>query len=507
MAGLEARATDRLIHPRDLPATRWVVAALFLVAGVVALAPLFAGRYLPLLDAPNHLGAIKIWHDYGDPRFGFSRHYELNLEPVPYWGYFGAVHLAAYVVGVEWANKLFIALLIVGLPAALGVYLAAHRRPVVLALAAVPLAWSNFMALGFFAFVAGVAVLLLALALLARTADARPWPETRLVWANAAIGVLLYFLHPLPFLLWIPAVFIYMPRRVWVVLPACAVFAYALGSNSGLPPEDASGQGVLGHWNSFARNLHRLPDFIFDFVHPIRQRLLALLLLVTFAAAALLMDRDRVARDRRPLVTAVVLLLAYFVLPEHVYRPLNWWMMNGRLILVLALVAAACVPVGRLRGWRQLVVVPLAAASVVYCLAITSRFADFDRRAADFRALVVKLPDDPSVLTVVYPPLWDPAVTLDVWRQFPSYVQVEKGGYNPWAWDDGFPMRVRPEAVKPAPSGHHPERFDFAEHGAAYAWFLTRNEPAGIFEGRPELELAGERGSWRLWHRKPLTQH
>ena len=502
MAVGEARAPDGLA---DGPAVRLAVAALCVVAGAVALAPLFSARYLPLLDAPNHLGAIKIWHDYRDPNLGFSRHYQLNLEPVPYWGYFGAVHLLGYGLGLEWANKLFLALVILGLPAALAVYLGAHRRPRVLALAALPLAWGNFMALGFFAFLAGVAVLLLALALLARTADARPWPSARLVWANVATGLILYFLHPLPFLLWVPAVLVYLPRRAWVVLPACAVFAYALGSSSNLPPEDPTGSGVLGHWNSFSRNLHRLPYFLFDFVHPVRQRLLALLVLATLAAAALLMDRDRVAVDRRPLGTAALLLVAYFVLPEHVYRPVNWWMMNGRLILVLALIACACVPVGTLAGWRKLVVLPLALASVLYSQAVARRFADFDGRAADFRALVAMLPDDPSILTVVYPPLWDPSVTLDVWREFPSYVQVEKGGYNPWSWDDGFPMRVRPEAVKPAPPSHHPERFDLASHGAAYAWFLTRNEPAGVFSERPELELIGARGSWRLWRRKPLT--
>ena len=152
---------------------RALLAALFVAAGAAALAPLFAARYLPLLDAPNHLGAIAIWHHYDDPLFGFSRHYELNLQPVPYGGYFGGVHLLSYLLPIEWANKLFIALVLVALPASLAVYLAAHRRPPVLALAALPLGWSNFMALGFFAFLAGVALLLLALALLARTA-ARP---------------------------------------------------------------------------------------------------------------------------------------------------------------------------------------------------------------------------------------------------------------------------------------------------------------------------------------------
>jgi hypothetical protein len=482
---------------------RIAVALLFLAAGVAAVAPLLAARYLPLLDAPNHLGAIAIWHHYDDPNLGFSRHYELNLSPVPYWGYFGAVHLLAYVLPLEWANKLFLAVVIVALPLALAVYLRAHRRPESLALVAIPLAWSNFMALGFFAFLAGVVLLLLALALLARTADARPWPEPRLVWANVAMGLLLYFFHPLPFLLWLPAVLLYLPSRVWVTLPSLAVFGLALATASGRSYGDEDiGRGLLGHWNTLERNVSRIPHFLFDFIHPTRQRLLGALLVATLIGAAFVVVRDRVTSDRRPLLYALILLAGYFVLPEHVYRPLNWWMMNGRLILVIALVAAACVPAGALPGWRPLVLAPLAIATVVYGHAIFVRFADFDRRAADFEAVVAALPEDPAVITLTYPPMWDPAVTLDVWREFPSYVQVRKGGYNPWAWDDGFPMRVRPEAVRPAPHGHHPERFDFAEHGGAYDWFLTRNEPAGAFAGRAELDLVTERGSWRLWRRR-----
>ena len=496
MAGGEAR---------EARVSRTATALLFVVAGVAALAPLFAARYLPLLDAPNHLGAIAIWHHYDDPHFGFSRHYELNLGPVPYWGYFGAVHLLAYLLPLEWANKLFLAIVIVALPVSLAVYLRAHRRPAALALIAIPLAWSNFMALGFFAFLAGVALLLLALALLARTADARPWPEPRLLWANVAMGIVLYFFHPLPFLLWLPAVLLYVPRRAWVALPAMALFGLALagaGSNFGA---DDVGRGVLGHWNSLARNVERIPHFLFDFINPTRQRLLGALLVATLIGAAVLVVRDRVTRDRRPLLYAAILAAGYFVLPEHVYRPVNWWMMNGRLILVIALVAAACVPAGALSGWRLAVLAPLCAATVVYAHAISVRFADFDARADEFDEVVAHLPNDPRVITLTYPPMWDPAVTLDVWREFPSYVQMLKGGYNPWAWDDGFPMRVRPEAVRPAPHGHHPERFELDSHGAAYDWFLTRNEPATAFAGRPELALVAERGAWRLWRRKSLT--
>src|SRR3954467_13162544 len=76
------------------PAFVIVFAALW----VFALIPLWAPRFLPLLDLPNHLDAIAIWHRYGSPEWGYSKYYDLNLIPLPYWGYFFPVHILSYVM-------------------------------------------------------------------------------------------------------------------------------------------------------------------------------------------------------------------------------------------------------------------------------------------------------------------------------------------------------------------------------------------------------------------------
>src|SRR5262245_42252543 len=80
----------------------------FAALWICALVPLWGSRYLPLLDLPNHLDAIAIWHRYYDRTWRYSDYYLLNLKPVPYWGYFLPVHWMAYLVPLEVANKIYL---------------------------------------------------------------------------------------------------------------------------------------------------------------------------------------------------------------------------------------------------------------------------------------------------------------------------------------------------------------------------------------------------------------
>jgi hypothetical protein len=476
----------------------WAVAA---VCAGCALLPLIVARTLPLLDQPNHLGAIAIWHHYGDPRFGFAEHYQLNIHPVPYLGYYGAVHLLAYLMPIEAANKLFLAATILGFPLGLRAYLRASGRPEILALAALPLAWSFNLALGFTAYVASVALVLYGWALLARFADARPRPGWGLWAANLAVGLAIYFLHPLGVMLWLVGVLVYAGWRAPLLgAGPIALFAYQLLSApaQGLRAAEVAHR-IDGRWNSFAANVRLLLQHLWDFLRPEHRWHMTAALVVALLLGAVLVVRSG-ARDRRPTILAAAVLLLYFVLPEHLYRPVNWWMVNGRLAIVIAMLLFVCVAPGRLAGWRAaLVALPLVLATIVYSVNIARRFAAFDRKTADFDALVERLPYNPSVLTIIYPPLWDPTVWCDPWRQFPSYIQLRRGGYNPWSWGDGFPMRTREAARKPAPEGHHPEKFDYAAHAAAYEYLLVRGEPPGTIGGKPGVTLVEERGMWRLY--------
>src|SRR5699024_7058640 len=64
----------------------------------IAIAPIWVTRFLPLLDDPNHLSAIYIWHGLvsGDP--SLQAFYELNVVPVAYFAHYGLATLLSFVV-------------------------------------------------------------------------------------------------------------------------------------------------------------------------------------------------------------------------------------------------------------------------------------------------------------------------------------------------------------------------------------------------------------------------
>ncbi|HEX6835569.1 MAG TPA: hypothetical protein VF334_03295, partial [Polyangia bacterium] len=87
---------------------RWLEAA-FVVCALATVLPIWIAKYLPLLDLPNHLAAVAVWHYHDDPKWDFQRFYDLNLVPLPYWAHYYTVHLLTYVTrSVEVANKIFL---------------------------------------------------------------------------------------------------------------------------------------------------------------------------------------------------------------------------------------------------------------------------------------------------------------------------------------------------------------------------------------------------------------
>src|SRR5438045_9522628 len=93
-----------------------LLVACFAVLWLCALMALWIPRYLPLLDLPNHIGSVAIWHRYGNPSWAYDKFYTLNLMPLPYWGYFFPVHLLSYIFPIEVANTLYLSASALALP-------------------------------------------------------------------------------------------------------------------------------------------------------------------------------------------------------------------------------------------------------------------------------------------------------------------------------------------------------------------------------------------------------
>jgi hypothetical protein len=476
-----------------------VVRLMVLACLAAAIWPVFAARDLPLTDLPNHLAAVSIWRYYHDPRFGFEQVYELNTPPVPYYLHYGLVYALSWIMPLRWASKAFLVITALALPAGLGAYLKAHRRPAVLAVAACPLVWTYCMAFGFLSYLLGVALFLVALALAARLADARPWASPWLVAGNVLVGFALYFSHPLPFLMWGAAlVYLLRGRAFAIVAPSALLFLWQFGAAAGqglhvnAAPEVRMIFSPNGDdWAGFSKR------FLFVFSSDAQRTLLHAGLLAAGALAALLTVRVPEAPDRRPLVLFAAMVAAYFVLPNRILQPIVWENVSFRLALSVALLAVACLAQGQLRGVRAIVVLaPIVVVSVIYAAQLSKSFRGFDRRVAGFYELMAQVPRDESLLTVVMNGR-DPAQPYFPLSQMHAYQQIERGGVDPWAWNNNFPMRLKATVRLPGypPAGH---MFEYDRHGG-WAYILTFGAGPTTLAGKPGVTLVDERGRWQLW--------
>ena len=172
-----------------------------LLFGALALAcvyPLFHTRYAPLQDLPQHLAAIRVLHDFHDPRLGFSRFFELQLGSTQYLAYYLAADLLAYALPVEQANELLIMAALIATPYALRALLVSLGKDGRMALLAFPLAYNAHLILGFFNFIAAIPLWLYGTALAVRQLRE---PSPRRALGLTVLGVVCFYTHVVPFAL------------------------------------------------------------------------------------------------------------------------------------------------------------------------------------------------------------------------------------------------------------------------------------------------------------------
>jgi hypothetical protein len=158
--------------------------------------PLWATRYLPIEDLPQHLAAIRVLHSYRDPAFSFERYFELQLGQTQYLAYYVLTDALAYVVDLELANRLVVIATVAAIPIALWYLLGALERDRALALFALPLTYNAHLILGFINFLMAIPAALCGLGLCARQC-VQP-TRTRAVLL-ALVAMLCFFCHVVPF--------------------------------------------------------------------------------------------------------------------------------------------------------------------------------------------------------------------------------------------------------------------------------------------------------------------
>lgn len=480
--------------------------------------PIWIAKYLPLLDLPNHLAAVAVWHYHDDPKWDFARFYDLNLVPLPYWAHYYAVHLLTYVTrSVEIANKIFLTGYALALPA--GAWALARRfgRSPWLALFAFPLVWNFNLGDGFIAYCAGFAAVPLALVVVDRHAAEPTW---RRALAVAAIGSLTYFFHLLAYALFLvtAGLVVLAQRDAWKpkllaaralpVLSCAAIGAWALHAANNMHFHRVTGVGRDLIYDSLVDRLAQIPDRLINFLPGRVDELVVIVavacwLALAVSAARAQTDEPAGAHAWGPELCFVGALALYLVTPRSMQRPFYWHMINGRFVVAIALFAALMLR-GPIGGRRRLWLVPVVVATLAYDVALCRAFREFNQHAAGFDDVVAEIPRDKQVLTLILRPMGDPTVNVSAFNQWPSYVQIRHGGYNFYNFAEGFPLVYRTKL--PAPAWSHAEGFDWNAHAGPYDYFLLFREgwqyspmKQPLADGK--VRLVDEKGAWRLYQK------
>ena len=501
---------------------------LTVLLAVTTVAPLFVGRYVPLLDYPNHTSISFVLFHLGDPAWGFGAYYKTNFAPVPYGAQYLIVQLLAYPFGVELAEKLLLGAALLALPASVALYLRRLGRDPRLALLAFPLSWNVNTAHGFLSFVAGLPVLFAALAALDAWAES---PTVRRGLGAAVLGATLYFFHVLPFALFLIiggatallAVGRLTPGRLLLAplptLPAAligyACYRWADTAKVNLPLATARGLGAFeGVYNDVATNLANVAGWLLDILPCSLDEIAALglgllwLLLVTSRAGSTATAVEPVAalglRGLRGELALALALAAYLLLPRSLLQPFYWFAVNRRLVVVVALFALPLVR-GRLVGPRRALLVAAAGLAMVYTVDIAVHFYRFNQRARGFDEVMAGVPRGQQVLPLMLN-LRDPDIQINAFNQWGSWVQLRQGGYVLYNFPVEFPIAARRRL--PAPPWDHPEMFYFPAHEHGWDYFLVHGpsslDPFVGFHHRVRLHRRA--GDWALWKKLPPAE-
>ncbi len=436
--------------------------ALALVLGAWFARPLWVAPLLPLDDLPNHLARITAYHYLDDPRWHLSPYYERSLGLVPYLGHFYPVHLLTYIFRtVTRANLVYMTLYIVTAPLCGWSYARATGRSPWLALLLLPLAVGYFFQWGFISFCVGALLVLPACALLYRLLDdeGRGWKRA------AGLGLLtcvLYLCHILP----------------WGAFGgyAALLLLIELGNGRWRGPLAAAASMApslllmaigwqrahsVGYFHSGQKyeavddgpwTLMRRIALMFNLFQ--KQNVDEWIQLGIILLIVLLMVSDRGPeaepwrkRARIPLAFVAFLLMAGLT-PFWIMKPFNWWMINLR-FLMLAAAVGIFLPRGSIRGARAVMLGFGVAASMLLPLYMARNYRDFSSRAEPIVQLIKQTPFGSNTLVLHTPvnslggrsfadPVMAPEMAL--WRELYNYPLVLRGGFDPYMYDDGFPI-------------------------------------------------------------------
>jgi len=481
------------------------------VLTVMAVVPLWVGRFLPLFDYPAHLIVPAAMLHASDPAARIAELYDHQPGLNPNSLHYAFTYVLAQVLPLEVASKLFLSLAVAALPWAMVFTLRTFGRDVRLAYLAVPLCYSRAFWYGFVGHCAALSLSLVVLSLVALQVRS---PSRRTgAWLGLTMLVLPFAHFFTMVLTFGAAVVVAVRERSFKSLPHAAPvlagplvmvpwFLSALSNPSGRPSIDGQ---AFALWGGPKDLLAMLSHWFMDGYANHLDEVVAVTAIVVLA---LLFIRPSFGQPANalssiPLTLGVLFSVGYFVLPFELHRPFEWWAMNVRLIPMAYLWLVVAAPVASLTVSGQRLLIPLVAVVFFYFGFVAVDFWRFNQREAGLSQVLEKVPKGASVLGL-YTGYREPMHYMHFEHFYASAYAVIRGGgvaapftSIPQAW-------WNPKLVPPHPMGGDAASFSFAEHGAGFSHFLVRVDtvPGNVADplvGRSEVALIDERLPWRLY--------
>jgi hypothetical protein len=325
---------------------RRAIEILYAAATAAALIPVWLFRWFPTQDGPSHLYNSFVLAHYYDAASALVRaHFVLNLRPFPNWTTYALMALLVRVFPPLAVQQIILSLCVISIPAAI-VYLQKSFKPSAdpSALLGILLSFSFVFFMGFFNFIVGAALFVVATGFWWRRR------EGRYLYGLYALLIAIYFSHDLTFGVTLMAIAtLAAVERRWRVFlelaPAFLIFALDVVTRP-------RGQVVF---RTFEWHLRQLPA-MFSAGHI---AIAAVTLLVVIAGVIWSFVR---ARPNPFALISLILFVAYFVSP-WAYSVSGWpqaaWI-NERLLYLTILTLPA---------WIALPRPPIATAILLVALA------------------------------------------------------------------------------------------------------------------------------------------
>jgi hypothetical protein len=196
-------------------------------------------------------------------------------------------------------------------------------------------------------------------------------------------------------------------------------------------------------------------------------------------------------------------IFLYFAMPHALLWPMEQWLIyerHGTFLFITLLFIAAPVNSQWVRGLLGLGLLLHA----FWMATVTDAYTKFGKRAAPFQQIINATPRNQAIIMLTLDDN-DPNIKRSPYNQFHAYVVAEKGGYDPFLFDNkSHPVVHKHRAKWKRPNWRKMNKFTMEKHGKYYDYVIVqglKKDPLKRYKNRPGLSihLEKEAGRWRLY--------